>query len=444
MSRLKYLMYSLLFIALVLGGFAVYYRFAPFYLPRPTGPYAAATWQMFHWVDSKRQEKRVHDPAHPHRELMVRVWMPCEKPRKMTWFQKRLTEVGLFTPPPAPSDPVTEYSSSVLDFWRKAEGPKIGLSRPVYAYLMYWCGWCNGICKAFFDEYPKPACPASSGKPLPVIVFSHGFGVPVDMYTAYCTELASHGYVVFCISHTYDCPLVDFPDGRTTGMMQDPKAMSYEALRAFVDENIDTWIADTSFVLDKITEESQAPSSIFYQKLDLAHVGVFGHSFGGATAVQCCRRDKRFVAGCSLDGPLYGAGRLDAFDKPFLFIHSQENMLKQALKDIRAICKPAECAEAEKWTRDRWLGVNDLAMKIGRDAYNIDIPHVYHSDFSDIALLEHMTLADSWIFNFFRKDYVDGFALTKKINSYLVAFFDKYLKGDKQSVLLEPFRAVKK
>ncbi len=49
----------------------------------------------------------------------------------------------------------------------------------------------------------------------PVVIFSHGFAGSSAQNTAQMEDLASHGYVVFSISHTHEAVVTLFPDGRT-------------------------------------------------------------------------------------------------------------------------------------------------------------------------------------------------------------------------------------
>jgi hypothetical protein len=56
--------------------------------------------------------------------------------------------------------------------------------------------------------------------------------------------------------------------------------------------------------------------------VDTAHMGVAGHSLGGATAAEVCRLDARFAAGADLEGPLYPEAKTSSLTQPFLLFES--------------------------------------------------------------------------------------------------------------------------
>lgn len=403
---IKYSLYCVGFVLIGIACFCTYYTYAPFYFPQPTGNYAVGMRQ-YHWTDTSRLETRAQDPTHPHRELMIKAWYPIER------------QLGSSTAP---------YAQALMDFDRqnnKTLREKInlllsGFWRPIYAYYLL-----NGTV-------------AYNDKPFPVIIFSHGFGVPDDFYTVYCTQLASHGYVVFSINHTYDCVFVDFPDGQRLMQIPSPEITSILEETKWLDSHIETWVADVRFVLDQIVKESQSLQSIFYSKLDLDHIGMFGHSLGGSTAIQCCRRDERLCAGCSLDGYLRGPDFAKNFNKPFVFIRAMGGINDQ-IKSIPIVFKPAEQEEAKKYLAERVLsGLDKFAKMGGNEMYIIDLKNAYHDTFTDLAILKHAG-PFSQKFNYFGTGQVNGFEITAIINSYLVAFFDTYLKGT-HTDKLDPYR----
>lgn len=403
---IKYVLYLLCGFIILLTGACLYLLYMPFYFPKPTGEYAVGRCE-YHWVDMSRLETRAQDSAHPHRELMVKAWYPVQMP--------------------ATGIPVTPYAPALSDFDRKnskkIDSVLLGTYRPIYAHYL-------------------PQAPiAISNKPFPVLIFSHGFGLPDDHYTAYCSELASHGYVVFSINHTYDCVFVDFPDGRRVLEIHSPESKPILEEEAWRDKHIETWVADVLFVLDQITKETQDSSSFLWSRLDLDHVGIFGHSFGGAAAVQCCRRDKRFAAGVNLDGGLKGANFAEEFKKPFMFMRAMA-YIKWILKTMNKMFKPEEQAEAQKYLQERDLsGLNKLAKNMGPDAYIIDFENAYHNTFTDFEILKQAS-PFSCLFDYLGAGSANGFVITATINGYLVAFFDKYLKGIPTDIL-DPHRMSK-
>ena len=48
----------------------------------------------------------------------------------------------------------------------------------------------------------------------PVVVFTHGYTGTFTDYTYIFEDLASRGYVVASVDHTYEATAVAFPDGR--------------------------------------------------------------------------------------------------------------------------------------------------------------------------------------------------------------------------------------
>lgn len=83
------------------------------------------------------------------------------------------------------------------------------------------------------------------------------------------------------------------------------------------------WSADTHFVLDQLEQLNRSdPSNTFTGRLNLQAVGIFGHSFGGATAAQFCHDDNRCKAGIDIDGAPYGSVVRESLHQPFLFLTS--------------------------------------------------------------------------------------------------------------------------
>ena len=69
----------------------------------------------------------------------------------------------------------------------------------------------RGVRTHAFEDAPL----AVGRKRWPVVLFSHGMSWPVDNYQSLLEDLASRGFVVVAVEHTYAAELTEFPDGRT-------------------------------------------------------------------------------------------------------------------------------------------------------------------------------------------------------------------------------------
>jgi hypothetical protein len=77
---------------------------------------------------------------------------------------------------------------------------------------------------------------------------------------------------------------------------------------------------DARFVVDWLSRLNEAdPSGRFTGPLDLSRLGVFGHSLGGATALQFCHDDSRCKAAIN-EGIPFGSSVQEGTLKPSLLL----------------------------------------------------------------------------------------------------------------------------
>src|SRR5215469_13977122 len=136
----------------------------------------------------------------------------------------------------------------------------------------------------------------------PVVVFTHGYTGTFTDYTFLYEDLASRGYVVASVDHTYEATAVEFPDGRlATSVLGSYLANNWrvedETLQFVVSVRLD----DLRFVLDQLQRINIEASGPFDGKLDTSRVALAGHSLGGLTTLLGVRTDSRFRAGILLD-----------------------------------------------------------------------------------------------------------------------------------------------
>jgi len=79
---------------------------------------------------------------------------------------------------------------------------------------------------------------------------------------------------------------------------------------------------DTVFLLEQLVDPTvlrQIPG-LGNRGLDTSHVGMFGHSIGGAATLEAMGLDSQIVGGVNLDGTFQGKQMLLGMDRPFLLI----------------------------------------------------------------------------------------------------------------------------
>ncbi|OYP22035.1 isoform II, partial [Lachnotalea glycerini] len=182
-------------------------------------------------------------------------------------------------------------------------------------------------------------------KTYPVVLFSSGYGSFVGQNTLQMEELASNGYIVFSISHPYEDFASIYPDGKilsfntdqlnrfqneltivSKGYSGDKTSSDFEryaiANCSIAYESVQIWSDDTIFVADQIEKLNNGEiKSIFENKIDVTNMGVFGHSFGGATAGQTCLKDSRFKAFINMDGTAFGDSMNQIIEQPFMVMN---------------------------------------------------------------------------------------------------------------------------
>ncbi|MFC1405552.1 MULTISPECIES: acetylhydrolase [Streptacidiphilus] len=247
-------------------------------LPRPTGRYEAGV-DIMHVVDWNRPDPWV--PSAGPRQLMVSMFYPAQ-PR---------------TGEPAPYMTLGEAAA----FIQTRVPPGSGIQPQQLAGAR---------------TYAFSGARAVHGR-FPLVVLSPGFENPRNVMTSLATDLASHGYVVALVDHTYEDSGTTFPDGQTlTCAICDSGPLPGQ-------ESVpDSRARDVSFVLDQLT--GRHPAWARAGMIDPERIGMAGHSIGGASVVSTMAADPRVRAGVNLDGTFLApvpAGGLGG--RPFLMLGTQ-------------------------------------------------------------------------------------------------------------------------
>jgi len=241
----------------------------------------------------------------------------------------------------------------------------------------------------------------------PVILFSHGWNGFNAQNTGQALQLASHGYVVVGVQHTYGAVITVFNDG--TIARNNPSALPREApdaeYEAAARKLVHQWTGDLGYATDFLEEQNNNPESPLYRSLDLSRLGVYGHSTGGGAAIQFCGTDSRCKA-------LLG---MDPFMRP-VSVEVLESGVPQ----------PAFFMFSQRWADDldsrNNLLFHKFVSKVPEALGVISIDGTAHYDFSDLPLLSPLAPRLGL------KGPIKGSRVTAIINDYLLSFFDNTLK----------------
>lgn len=318
------------------------------YLPAPTGAYPVGTTSL-HLTDGSRQDPWV--PAAGARELMVSLWYPARSTgtRRARYMTPRESELVL------QGTGVTGVPPDVLSRTRT---------------------------NAFTDVAP-------AGGRRPLVVLSPGFTWPRTSLTALAEELASRGYVVAGIDHTYENFATTFPGGRVTTC-----AACQLDVEDFGRLAVESRARDVSFVLDELRGGGL---------VDPRRIAMVGMSLGGASVGETMLTDPRVRAGINLDGTMFKPLPESGLSRPFMFF--------------------GEPGDEPSWVRDwerltgwrRWLSVNGSV----------------HTSFTDYDMLAQQLGVDLGS----RLPSTRSVEITR---AYVNAFVDLHLRGIPQPLLTRP------
>jgi predicted dienelactone hydrolase len=318
-------------------------------LPAPTGPHPVGVTQL-HLVDEDRTDPWV--PTGP-RELMVSVWYPAAAAR------------GDRVPYAS-----AEESRLLLSLYGITDVPPDSLTR--------------------VRTHAFAGAPRLPGR-FPLVVLSPGLAFPRWTLTTVAEDLASRGYVVVGVDHTYEGAAVTFPDGHVAPCVVCGPGTSGAAIVA-------SRVLDLRFVLDRVLARYRG-------MIDPHRVAAGGHSIGGAAAGATMLADPRVDAGFNLDGSFQPALNQD-LPRPFLMVSGEDR-------------SPGNRPDWDQtWTHltgwRRWLY----------------LPDMHHASFSDVAFLAASVGLPS--------QPIPGTRAVEIMRTYVAAFADLHLRHRPQPLLDGP------
>jgi pimeloyl-ACP methyl ester carboxylesterase len=237
---------------------------------------------------------------------------------------------------------------------------------------------------------------------FPVLIFSHGHGGLKIQNTTQMEEMASQGYVVFACDHTYDAGVSIFPGERVIfNKTNIPEGFTEKEKWDLRRVQLDYRAADIQFMLDEMARGNFI-SEALKNSLDLEHIGLFGHSFGGGTSIVVASTDDRIDACFGLDAwflPVPSTVLNGDLSKPF--IHLGQVRWKE---------------------EDNYLKLDTLARNNSAWSLRLDVQGATHYDFTDFSQFNRLTKR-------YGSGEIDPLRIRRITNSVIRDFFDHYLKN---------------
>jgi predicted dienelactone hydrolase len=355
-------------------------------LPTPTGPFAIGC-TTYAWSEATQADPLAPQPG-TKRELLAWIWYPAA--------------------PLRPSQTVHDYVPAP---WRAALESRSGvlltqfLTRDLSRVRTH----------SFRDAEVSP-----QQRSYPVVLMRAGLAALTTNYTTLAEDLASHGYVVAGFDAPYRTFVVVLPDGRVIARTSQNNAdlVSGSEQEHLADKLVLAWSADLGFALDQLERlNTSDPSGRFLGRLDMQRVGAFGHSLGGAEALQFCHDDSRCKAGIDVDGAPLGTVIAKGVTQPFMFLMGDHQN------------------EPDTETRPVKANIDSIYDRLPGDRrMMIMIRGASHYMFSDdgAMLKSPLVMRVMRVLGMVRLDGRRQVAVTAH---YISTFFDVYLKGAPASEL---------
>jgi predicted dienelactone hydrolase len=407
--------FSGVFIALGLAGVvAITLMFPVWPLPKPSGQYAVGV-RTLEMRDDSRLGVFAAKPDEP-RRLLVRIWYPAQ----------------IVSGDPAPYFTAAETKSTATSL-----GSLVGFP-PFFTYVRHV------KTNSYVDA---PLLEGARG--LPVVFYSHGYTSYLNQNTVLMEELASHGYIVVSVQHTYDSAATAFPDGTVAptdpaltevaaeqgerpsqadalaGDTLDARLEGALAYQEFAVRNGDriaiastqTWVADRLFVHDTLQD---APPQAVAISPALAISTMWARWECRSVApspARSARSIPRCAAGVNMDGGNFPFLSFNAnMPAPFLMFHSDVGNLYAAMERPLAEGKQARGFNEFSYERIAEAGTH-------ADVYRVSLKGSQHLGLSDSSLFVGQPVAGI-LFGTAPANIMIGAQ-----NDVIRGFLDRHLRG---------------
>ncbi len=261
--------------------------------------------------------------------------------------------------------------------------------------------------------------PAGKEEKFPLVIFSHGALATRRSNESLFIKLASHGYVVCSIDHSFQSLLTGIEGRRIyldTGYLGELRGENAKKNRRESLVLYQKWmgvrLGDMAFVLDAVTAPP-ARNDELYGRIDPSKVSFIGHSLGGAAAMGMGRRQAAAKAVIALEAPML-CDLLDVRDDEFVLDLSPYPV------PLMQIYTDSAWDRLDDWPQ--YAGNARLLSEQDDQTYSLHMEGMGHLGLTDLALASPLLtrLLDGRTADPARLD---------EVNALCLSFLDRYVKG---------------
>lgn len=275
-----------------------------------------------------------------------------------------------------PTDEVGDYVPWMMDGAKATEA---------LAELYHLPAFITGHLNEVYTHSSKEVSVSPVEEKYPVIVLSHGWASFRNTHLYLAERLASEGYIVIAIDHTYACLMTRLSDGSIATLDQDH--INEDTVLEDGEKLIGIFSRDTEAVIDFLPTLNEE-HKLLHGSMDFDNLGLLGHSTGAAGQVLYAQNHS-----------IHAVFSMDPWLEPI---------------EVSALEVPIDVFRSTEWQNspnDEHL--RNLVSKV----YQID--NTKHTDFTMFSIMAPFF---KWI-NKTSGDYSDV------LEAYIVKFFDRNLKN---------------
>jgi pimeloyl-ACP methyl ester carboxylesterase len=229
--------------------------------------------------------------------------------------------------------------------------------------------------------------PRVNGKKMPLMILSHGIGGTMNMYSSFCSEMASLGIAVAAVEHQDSSAAMTITIGGESIEYQHSTAPLLGKDRGY------TW--RHSQQEQRVQEVMQVHTAMkhskkFKEDIDFKSCVIAGHSFGGATALAAATsRPDLFPCMLAIDAWLWPLVNddMDLLRITRDFAQGSQDCFKgsqDCFKSIRMLfIDSMEYASDERW----WAPKVAICKAAAEPSTFVRIDHASHHVSSDVPIL---------------------------------------------------------